>query len=578
MHGRPRKAPVPEDEAASAAKAEKLRALQSQVLSNHRHKIYTEEALELSTRLVEINPECYTAWNYRKLAFEHNLTRSDSNPNSVKSILEEELRVVEIALRQNFKSYSAWHHRKWVLSKRHSSIEKELWLLEKFQSADPRNFHAWSYRRFIAALMDRSDVDELEYTQNLIDKNISNYSAWHNRSVLLSNLMKKNVEGFTEKDEVLTKEYELVREALFTDEDDQSGWFYHLWLLDQTVKAKSPLLVSSWPAHGSDLILFQDRCLDASSSPFNIFQFDSGTFPLILYFSQAVEGVNSSTVNVEYGSNLNQGLVWKPLSTYKSRAAQAWITHKIGKLTLARLLTAYDALMSSGKLVHSQEILGLYIDLMKLDPPHYQYYKNEHSVVLLQQVMSSRESLLSRCFHYRDLTSSSRGYPMCLRLNKLSLSRIGSFAKLLWVQMLDLSHNELQSIEGLEALQLLIHLSLSENKLSSFTALEPLRQLKSLKSLDISYNEIGARSIDTTRYLCSSPLSNSIGNEWEQDRILVDGVSMTNYWEAFFVLKGLNLTQLDVVGNAIADENFTLFLVRVLPTLKWLDGVQLNLF
>ncbi|KAF2281648.1 hypothetical protein GH714_043914 [Hevea brasiliensis] len=653
MHGRPRKAPVPEDEAASAAKAEKLRALQSQVLSNHRHKIYTEEALELSTRLVEINPECYTAWNYRKLAFEHNLTRSDSNPNSVKSILEEELRVVEIALRQNFKSYSAWHHRKWVLSKRHSSIEKELWLLEKFQSADPRNFHAWSYRRFIAALMDRSDVDELEYTQNLIDKNISNYSAWHNRSVLLSNLMKKNVEGFTEKDEVLTKEYELVREALFTDEDDQSGWFYHLWLLDQTVKAKSPLL--------------------------------------------AVEGVNSSTVNVEYGSNLNQGLVWKPLSTYKSRAAQAWITQlsfpnadlhsleaypveitvghcqgiisssgfhysqsshfvftvrvqpvkkelkegsgvekiswtdenfylcephfvesnlvawfhqlclknehepvanawqvkiieeemkhfcmlsdcKIGKLTLARLLTAYDALMSSGKLVHSQEILGLYIDLMKLDPPHYQYYKNEHSVVLLQQVMSSRESLLSRCFHYRDLTSSSRGYPMCLRLNKLSLSRIGSFAKLLWVQMLDLSHNELQSIEGLEALQLLIHLSLSENKLSSFTALEPLRQLKSLKSLDISYNEIGARSIDTTRYLCSSPLSNSIGNEWEQDRILVDGVSMTNYWEAFFVLKGLNLTQLDVVGNAIADENFTLFLVRVLPTLKWLDGVQLNLF
>lgn len=129
---------------------------------------------------------------------------------------------------------------------------------------------------------------------------------------------------------------------------------------------------------------------------------------------------------------------------------------------------------------------------------------------------------------------------------------------------------------GLDAMQLLTHLNLSKNKVSSFTALEPLRQLKSLKVLDISYNEIGAHSIDTTRYLCSSPLSHSVGNEWEGDKILIDGVSLTNYWEAFFVLKGLKLTQLDVVGNAIADENFTLFLVKVLPTLKWLDGVQLN--
>lgn len=40
MHGRPRKASKPEDEEASAAKGEKLRALQSQLLSNHRHKMY----------------------------------------------------------------------------------------------------------------------------------------------------------------------------------------------------------------------------------------------------------------------------------------------------------------------------------------------------------------------------------------------------------------------------------------------------------------------------------------------------------------------------------------------------------
>lgn len=168
--------------------------------------------------------------------------------------------------------------------------------------------------------------------------------------------MKKNVEGFTKKDEVLIKEYELVREALFTDEDDQSGWFYHLWLLEQTVKAKCPVLVSTWPVHGSDLILLRDRYLDASpSSPFSAFQFDSGTFPLILYFSQAVEGVNSSTVNVDFGSNLNQDLVWKPLSTINSHAAQVWITQLSLPNADLHSLEAYPVEISLG---HCQGIIS----------------------------------------------------------------------------------------------------------------------------------------------------------------------------------------------------------------------------
>ena len=40
MHGRPRKVPKPEDEAASAAKAQKLRALQTQFFSYHHNRMY----------------------------------------------------------------------------------------------------------------------------------------------------------------------------------------------------------------------------------------------------------------------------------------------------------------------------------------------------------------------------------------------------------------------------------------------------------------------------------------------------------------------------------------------------------
>ncbi|OVA01846.1 Leucine-rich repeat [Macleaya cordata] len=696
MHGRPRKPLKPED-AASIEKAAKLRTLQSQLLHNHHNQIYTKEALDLSSKLLESNPELYTAWNYRKLAVQHNLL-SETDHDSIKSILDEELRIVEIALRRNFKSYGAWHHRKWVLSKGLSSLDHEFKLLDKFQKADARNFHAWNYRRFVASLKNVSEKEELDYTTDMINSNFSNYSAWHNRSVVLSHLLKQKTQGFLSKEKVLTEEYELVHQAIFTDPDDQSGWFYHFWLLEQTITPDAPVLLSSWPIHDSDLIVSLDGNLDGCMlSPCTSFSSDKGTFPLILYFNQTVEGVNSSTVDIKFMFSKNEDISWRPLSTNNSGKSQAWVTYlkfpdgkdhslkacpvevtvghsqgiisstgsnysfpsrfaftvslqidkdseggagtekivwkddsfhtdealleevspilsfdrlriikehdptaskwhietityeialfrelllevncKIGKLTLARLLMAHDAMMSYNtsfayKKVNTEEVLELFSDLMKLDPSHSRYYKDEHSLILIEKVISQKKSFMSQCRYYRESTSSNFHNCLCLRLNNLSLSRIGSFEHLLWVRMLDLSYNELQSIEGLEALQLLSCLNLSNNKFRSLTALEPLGLLKSLKVLDISYNEIGLHSIDTTRYLCSSPLSHTIGNDFN-----IDGVEVADYWEAVLFFKRLELTQLDVVGNAVNDEKFRLLLVKLLPKLKWLDGEAVN--
>lgn len=114
-------------------------------------------------------------------------------------------------MKQNFKSYGAWHHRKWVLNKGHTSVDRELQLLDQFQKADSRNFHAWNYRRynlfclytcvcveectlltcaahsfrFVAALKGISDEEELKYTTKLIETNFSNYSAWHSRRYMI---------------------------------------------------------------------------------------------------------------------------------------------------------------------------------------------------------------------------------------------------------------------------------------------------------------------------------------------------------------------------------------------------------
>lgn len=71
---------------------------------------------------------------------------------------------------------------------------------------------------------------------------------------------------------------------------------------------------------------------------------------------------------------------------------------KIGKLTLARLLMAHDAIMpdmaSDSHKFNSEEVLQLYRDLMELDPMHSQYYKEAQSLVLLQQVHSFFSSVL----------------------------------------------------------------------------------------------------------------------------------------------------------------------------------------
>ncbi|XP_010439023.1 PREDICTED: geranylgeranyl transferase type-2 subunit alpha 1-like [Camelina sativa] len=675
MHGRPRKASKPEDEAASAAKAVKLRSLQSQFMTYHHEKIYTKEAIELSTKLLEINPEAYTAWNYRKLAVEDSLSRIESDPNSVKSILDEELRVVENALKQNFKSYGAWHHRKWVLSKGHSSTGNELKLLDKFQKLDPRNFHAWNYRRFVVELTNRSEQDELQYTDDMINNNFSNYSAWHNRSVLLSSLLANRVDGFIPEKKI-PDEYEIVHQAIFTDPDDQSGWFYHLWLLAQTVNVESPLLTSSWPSHGSSVILSGAGCL--IGSPFNVITFcsETGSVPLILYFDQAVGGVSSLTVTIDSELKGNENLVWEPISNKSSQVSCVWVARlkylisepceskeykvkvrlgnspgiissrgfnfstpyefvftahvhdtakdsqerivswtdgfelwnaqskdlnslatsdqlnagidlkwrqaaidseiecfrlladsKIGKLTLARLLMASEAMMSDAvvKGVHYEEILQLYNDLMALDSSHHHYYKDEHSVAFLHKVTSSSESLSRYLFRYRGMNNL-----VCLRLNKLSLSRIASVEKLLFVQMLDLSHNELHSTEGLEAMQLLSCLNLSHNRIRNFSALDSLRHVKQLKVLDVSHNHIGKHSVDTTRYLCSSPLSNS---DWSQDDVRRQNPGLvTKYWDAYFVLRDLNLKQLDIAGNEIAGDEFNSFVLQVVPKLVWLNG------
>jgi geranylgeranyl transferase type-2 subunit alpha len=145
---------------------------------------------------------------------------------------------------------------------------------------------------------------------------------------------------------------------------------------------------------------------------------------------------------------------------------------------------------------------------------------------------------------------------------------------------------------GLEALQQLACLNISNNQISSFTSLEPLTKIVSLKALDLSFNQIGAHPIDTTRYIYSSPFSHK-GEPCEEafeacrkknshkgepceeafEACRKKNIDVEEFWDAILFFKSVKLVQLDIKGNAVADkDDFRTVVTTLNPSLKWLDG------
>lgn len=122
----------------------------------------------------------------------------------------------------------AWHHRRWVISKFNVNFDHELALCKEFLRQDQRNFHCWNYRRFVIAAANVPAEAELAYAQEKIQENFSNYSAFHHRS----NFIKNNSPSLMN---VLPVEFSIVENAIFTEPDDQSAWWYHQFLLTWAV-------------------------------------------------------------------------------------------------------------------------------------------------------------------------------------------------------------------------------------------------------------------------------------------------------------------------------------------------------
>ena len=244
MHGRVRsvKPPIAAEEAALQKRAATYAELSRILVQRRKLGDHGPETFELIGKMLRSNPDYYTLWNYRKeillykceaegiplsQALAHKSDSAYRIPlTSSAEVLQVELALTADCIKKNPKSYGAWYHRQWMITLFEFDVKAELDLCALLLTADQRNFHCWNYRRFVAAISGASAQSEFEFSTLKLNENFSNYSAFHHRSVYITQL------ALTESNfqHLIMTEFSLVENAIFTEPDDQSAWWYRQFL------------------------------------------------------------------------------------------------------------------------------------------------------------------------------------------------------------------------------------------------------------------------------------------------------------------------------------------------------------
>jgi geranylgeranyl transferase type-2 subunit alpha len=255
MHGRVRKEKPPtESEIENDRKKSAMYNKLIDIVFACRHKKeHNATILDLTSKVLKSNPDVYSIWNFRREIFiemhSASLGVSEAVPavkvarDVSKEAITEELNLSTEAIKRNSKSYGAWYHRVWIVDRFEVDVDAELALCKEFLTYDQRNFHCWNYRRYLVSMANVPPSSEFAFSTDKISENFSNYSAFHHRSVFIKSLV---LESNTQEDNqaLFEEEFSIIENAIFTEPDDQSAWWYYHFLLKFTVQHLS--LESQW--------------------------------------------------------------------------------------------------------------------------------------------------------------------------------------------------------------------------------------------------------------------------------------------------------------------------------------------
>jgi len=163
------------------------------------------ELLDLTRVMLLVNADNYTAWNNRKKVLEPML-RSES-------VVQQELKFLDLLFSKHPKSGEAWAHRRWVLDRAMSMekgswsklretaeakaptvrfqekwLQRELAVCSRSSELYPKNYYAWTHRHWVVSkLEDSKDVLlALTKSRKWTDVNVGDNCGFNHRQVLLS--------------------------------------------------------------------------------------------------------------------------------------------------------------------------------------------------------------------------------------------------------------------------------------------------------------------------------------------------------------------------------------------------------
>lgn len=143
-------------------------------------KEYSERALALTQKGIELLASHYTIWNYR-----YNLIVK------LQKDLQEELEWCEQLALDNEKNYQIWNYRQLIiqqiLTKGQSfNVTREYPIVDAMLLQDSKNHHVWSYRKWLVQTFDLfNDQREHTYICDAIEQDLMNNSAWTHRFFLM---------------------------------------------------------------------------------------------------------------------------------------------------------------------------------------------------------------------------------------------------------------------------------------------------------------------------------------------------------------------------------------------------------
>uniref|UniRef100_A0A674NN21 Geranylgeranyl transferase type-2 subunit alpha n=1 Tax=Takifugu rubripes TaxID=31033 RepID=A0A674NN21_TAKRU len=501
--------------------------------SKRKEGVLDDDALQLTQQLLSSNPDFATLWNYRREILMH--METVKNEDEMQKVYEAELSFLESCLKMNPKSYGSWHHRCWVSTRLpRPDWARELSLCDRCLSLDDRNFHCWDYRRMVVKMSGVPVDQELAFTDRLIGSNFSNYSSWHYRSTLLPLLHPESPDPPSPSGEPPRVFMTLVRNAFFTDPNDQSAWFYYRWLLGRAEREEiiSCVFVSreeervavafSRPVNTVGLLLVLDGQLQRvewrsvhprfKHSPVWICDLPPGTISDI---------VNEHNLTVHWtekhthrdcalytgrceswcrDSATDQELFRSELSVEKTSVLQSELDscnqlQELEPLNKWCLLTVILLMRALDPLGYEKETLAHFQTLKEVDPMRSAYYSDLCSKFMIENTILKMEYAEVRVFSIADKNLTTLCHlDQLLLVTHISLSSNQleqlppQFAMLQCLEVLEADNNKIEKLEGVYQLPKLEEVLLRNNSILAY--LQPLASCPKLKHLDLRGNPV----------------------------------------------------------------------------------------